>query len=108
VTRHVGVLSSLRTRFFACALLLVVACGGAHSPPPTVSLRLRGSPPDASVTIDDEFVGPLNVVMVRGVALPKGTHRVTVEAQGYLPFDKAIEAKDQPVQLDVQLVPIPD
>jgi len=79
-----------------------------HSRLPTVSMRMQGSPPDATVTIDDEYVGPLAVVAVRGVALPVGTHRISVEAQGYFPWDKIVEAKDKPVMLSVTLVAIPD
>jgi hypothetical protein len=79
-----------------------------HAKSPTVSLRMQGAPPDARVTIDDEYVGPLSVVMVRGVALPVGDHRITVEAEGYFPWDKIVEAKSELVRLDVRLVPLPD
>jgi hypothetical protein len=73
-------------------------------------MRMAGGPPNASVTVDDTFVGSLDVVSKRGVALPPGTHRVSVEAPGHLPWDKVIEAKEGegPVNLDVKLVPIPD
>jgi hypothetical protein len=83
-----------------------VACGGA--PGRTVSLRMGGTPPNATVTIDDQIVGSLDVVGAHGVALPPGQHRVTVEAPGYLPFDKLVDAKDAPVRVDVALVPVPD
>jgi hypothetical protein len=79
-----------------------------HAKTPTISLRLQGAPPEASVTIDDEYVGPLSAVMVRGVALPVGSHRISVEAQGYFPWDKIVEAKSEIVRLDVRLTPIPD
>ena len=96
----------------ALALLLAltsVACGPPAAPK-TVSMRMVGSPPNASVTVDDMFVGTLDVVSRRGVALPPGTHRVSVEAPGHLPWDKVIEAKEgqAPVQLDVKLVATPD
>lgn len=73
-------------------------------------MRLVGSPPNASVTIDDQFVGTLEVVVRRGVALPPGKHRVSVEAAGYLPWDQIVEAKEGagPVRLDVRLVRVPD
>jgi PEGA domain len=85
------------------------ACGHPREPK-TVSMRMVGSPPNASVTIDDIFVGRLDTVAARGVALPVGTHRVSVEAPGYLPWDKVVEAKEGagPVRLDVRLVAIPD
>jgi hypothetical protein len=95
------------------ALLLVVlfalACGPAREPK-TVSLRMIGSPPNASVTVDDQFVGSLAVVQARGVALPPGQHRISVEAAGFFPFDKIVEAKegDAPIRVDVQLTPVPD
>jgi hypothetical protein len=76
--------------------------------PPTVSLRMQGAPLEASVTIDDEYVGPLSVVMARGVALPVGPHRISVESEGYFPWDKIVEAKRDLLRLDVRLVPIPD
>jgi len=71
---------------------------------------MAGGPENASVTVDDQFVGTLDVVARRGVALPPGKHRVTVEAPGHLPWDKLVEAKegDAPIRLDVKLVPIPD
>ncbi len=91
------------------ALASLSACGPAGYPGgPKVSLRMRGGPARASVTIDDEYVGPLDVVAARGVALPRGQHRISVESPGYLPWDRIVEAKDQAVHLEVQLVPVPD
>jgi hypothetical protein len=92
-------------------LLFVVAAGcGPAKEPRTVSLRMIGSPPNASVTVDDQFVGSLAVVQARGVALPPGQHRVSVEAAGFFPFDQMVEAKegDGPIRLDVKLTPVPD
>lgn len=89
-------------------LALVLACAPAKAPR-TVSLRLVGAPSEATVTIDDSFVGRLEMVAARGVALPVGTHRVSIEAAGYLPWDRLVEAKEgQPVRLEAKLVPIPD
>lgn len=79
-----------------------------HAKAPTVSLRMRGAPPQATVTIDDHFMGPLDVVAARGVALVKGSHRISVEADGYFPWDKQIDARDKPVELEVRLVAVPD
>ena len=98
----------------AAALALVGALAsqacGPPAAPKTVSMRMVGGPPNASVTVDDTFVGTLEVVARRGVALPPGTHRVSVEAPGHLPWDKMIEAKEgqAPVQLEVKLVATPD
>jgi PEGA domain len=92
------------------ALALVLSCSPAPIPKTTVSLRMRGTPPDATVTIDDQILGALAYVEARGVALPPGKHRVTVQAQGFFPWDREVEAKegDLPIRLDVALVPIPD
>lgn len=99
---------SARRAALALAVTLI-ACGPAREPK-TVSLRVIGSPPEATVTIDDIFVGRLDMVIARGVALPVGTHRISVEAPGYLPWDRVVEAKEGagPVRLDIRLNAIPD
>lgn len=74
----------------------------------TVSLRASGNVPDATVTVDDQLVGSLRYVSRRGIALPPGKHRITVERPGYFPWDRLVEATEQPIVLDVQMVPIPD
>jgi hypothetical protein len=77
-----------------------------------VTLRLRAptkqTPRDASVIIDEEYVAPLWMVAARGVRLPVGTHRITVQKEGYFPWDKQVSADRLPITLDVELVPIPD
>jgi hypothetical protein len=95
--------------FFAALVLSACGAAGAGSAK-TVSLRMSGAPSDARVTVDDQIVGSLDMVQARGVALPPGTHRVSVEAPGFFPFDKLVEAKDgeKVVHLEVKLVPIPD
>jgi hypothetical protein len=101
-------------RSFALALALALSsshCGGAT--PPTTSLRLltaKGAPASARVTIDDEPVGSLRFVSERGVAMPPGKHRITIEAEGYLPWDAEVDAGDKGgmVKLDVTLVKVPD
>jgi len=100
----------MRASLLIClACLAFAACAPAQAPSaPTVSLRLKGSPPNATVTVDDLMVGPLDVVQAKGVALPPGKHRVSVEAAGYFPKDVVVEAKDAPVVLDVALVPVPE
>ena len=99
----------MRALVASFCVLAVVACGPPATPK-TVSMRVVGGPPNASVTVDDTFVGTFDVVARRGVALPPGTHRVSVEAPGHLPWDKVVEAKEgqSPVRLDVKLVPVPD
>jgi len=89
----------------------IASCAEPRSPrPPTVSLRMTGGPPEASVIIDEEAVGTLDVVAARGVALPPGVHHVTVRASGYFPWDREVEATvgSPPIRLDVTLTPVPD
>ena len=96
---------------FAALALLLAASGCVLNPPPrTTSLRFAGTPRDASVTVDDQYLGALAFVAQHGVALPPGRHRITVEKLGYFPWDKVVEASDgdPPVQLDVALTKIPD
>jgi hypothetical protein len=100
---------------YLLALVIGLALGGAScqifSPPGrTVSLRMRGERAcaEAEVTIDDQLIGPLGYVSVRGVAMPPGRHRITVEKRGFFPWDTVVEATEQPIYLDVVLVPIPD
>ena len=90
---------------FAATLALFAGCASA---PPQTHLTLTGNVPDASVTIDDQDVGTMKHVTKHGVALPPGTHRLTVEKQGYFPFDRLIESKGKTVSLKVELEPIPD
>jgi hypothetical protein len=86
-----------------------VAC--FPQPRAAVSLRLKRAPktpPDAFVTIDEEPLGSLAYVAARGVRLPLGSHRITIERTGYFPYDATIVASDQPIFLDIKLDPIPD
>ena len=89
-------------------LLGATAC--AETPPATTSLRVKGAAPDATVTVDEVYIGPFIYVARRGVALPPGKHRITIEKTGFFPWDRLVEAHDgdPPVQLDVTLAKIPD
>jgi hypothetical protein len=62
------------------------------------------------VVVDDQIVGTLEMVRARGVAMPPGNHRVTVERDGFFPFDTIVDAKEgeRVVHLEAKLVPIPD
>ena len=90
---------------------LLAACGAPGSgAKATTSLRMTGSPADARVVVDDQIVGTLDMVQARGVAMPPGNHRVSVEHEGFFPFDTIVEAKEgeKVVHLEAKLVPIPD
>jgi hypothetical protein len=68
----------------------------------------KKTPPDASVSIDEQYVGPLGYVAAHGVRLPEGEHRISVTKSGYFPWDRLIVADTHPIKLDVKLEPIPD
>jgi hypothetical protein len=95
----------------ALVFLFVVACGApGNGAKATTSLQMSGSPADARVVVDDQIVGTLDMVKARGVAMPPGQHRVTVEREGYFPFDTIVEAKEgeKVLRLEAKLVPVPD
>jgi hypothetical protein len=70
--------------------------------------RVKTTPWDAGVWIDEEFIGPLNYVAAHGVRLPVGKHRITVQKEGYFPWDRLVVSDREPIALDVVLEPIPD
>jgi hypothetical protein len=103
-----------RIRNAALAIAGAVA-GATCAPPgaapgPTMSLRLLGSPADATVIVDDQALGTLDFVAVHGVALPPGVHHLTVKAAGYFPWDHEVtaEAGAPLLRLKVALTPLPD
>lgn len=91
------------------AVLALSAC--VHTPRAVVPVALQrapSTPRDASVTVDEEYVGPLYLVAAQGLRVPVGKHRVTVSREGYFPWDRIIEADRSTVALAVKLVPIPE
>ncbi|MFW5740450.1 MAG: PEGA domain-containing protein [Myxococcota bacterium] len=78
--------------------------------PQTVSMRVHGEVPRATVHIDDRYIGSFAMVKRRGVALPPGKHRITVERTGYFPWDALVEVQegDPTLHLEVELKRIPD
>ncbi len=70
--------------------------------------RARNTPRDANVVVDEEYVGPLYLVATQGLRLTVGKHRVTVTRDGYFPWDRLVEADRTPIELAVELVPIPE
>jgi hypothetical protein len=93
------------------AVASLAGCAPAIAPTrPTVSLRVRGGPPSATVVVDEETLGTFDFVASRGVALPPGVHHLTVTAEGYFPWDREVTAKEgsPPIRLDVAMTRIPD
>ena len=101
-----------RTRASSTALLLVMAVTACvNTPRAVVPMRIQrtpGTPRDADVIVDEEYVGPLYLIATQGLRLPVGRHRVTVTSDGYFPWDRLVEADRSPIQLSVNLVPVPE
>ncbi len=103
--------SRLAPRAIVALALAMTAPGCMPQLRAAVSLRVvrkPHTPYDASVTIDEQYIGPLGYVAARGVRLPKGEHRITVEREGYFPYDKLVVAGHDAIRLEIKLVPIPD
>jgi hypothetical protein len=93
----------------AIALSLLSGCGPAVTPAVTLRVeRAPSTPRDASVTIDEQYIGPLAVVAARGVRLPIGKHRISIEKNGYFPYDALVTSDRDDVLLKVKLEPVPD
>jgi hypothetical protein len=70
--------------------------------------RDPATPKSALVYIDEQYIGTLAYIGKRGIKLPEGEHRVTVEKAGYFPYDQLVVSDREPIHLDVKLVKIPD
>ena len=104
-----GVTFGRRTRgLVSCMVLALAACRVHRAAVPLRLERVEPAPRDASVYIDEQFVGFLGVVAARGVRLPEGEHRITVEKVGYFPWDRIVVSDRQPIHLQVELRRIPD
>jgi hypothetical protein len=101
----------LRARARGIALGAALALAGCQAQRVAVRLsveRAAATPRDASVYIDEQFVGFLGVVAARGVRLPEGEHRITVEKVGYFPWDELVVSSRKPIHLKVELRKVPD
>ena len=106
-------MSLARERNLLCTLLLTAVLGMSCGPNlrGAVSLRVnisQAAPSDASVMIDEEYIAPLAYVAAHGVRLPEGEHRISVQKDGYFPWDKLVVAGRDPITLNVEMVRIPD
>lgn len=90
----------------------LLACLGWHCAAPRAAVPLRFdsrlAPSDARVYIDERYVGPLHWVAARGVRLPEGEHRISIERKGYFSWDQLVEARRAPIRVRVVLEPVPD
>lgn len=108
-----GFVSSTFERLSAAALALGIAFGSSACQVHRAAVRLNvaraaDTPRDASVYIDEQFVGFLGVVAARGVRLPEGEHRISVQKAGYFPWDRLVVSDRKPISLSVALRKIPE
>ena len=104
-----GVSAGARARrLLGCLGLALASCQAHRAAVPLTVERTTQTPRDASVYIDEQFVGLLGVVAARGVRLPEGEHRISVEKVGYFPWDRQVVSDRQPIHLKVELRRIPD
>lgn len=98
-------------------LVLALACTPALGGCVTMGLRSAvdlsvtvadGTPPDALVYIDGHYVGSLAAVAARGVRIPEGKHRFTVEKAGYFPVDTIILSRTHPIKLQIDMLRLPE
>jgi hypothetical protein len=92
----------------ACACVALAGCQETRAAVRLSVERAAATPRDASVYIDEQFVGFLAVVAARGVRLPEGEHRITIEKVGYFPWDERVVSDRRPITLKVELRKVPD
>ena len=104
-----GVSAGARARrLLGCLGLALASCQAHRAAVPLTVERTTQTPRDASVYIDEQFVGFLGVVAARGVRLPEGEHRISVEKVGYFPWDRLVISDRTPIALNVELRRIPE
>ncbi len=70
--------------------------------------RTESAPASALVYIDGTYIGRLGYVAKHGVRLPEGQHRISVEKNGYYPFDALVVSDRKPIHLRVEMLRLPD
>lgn len=107
----------LRGGFATCqwlgvaALLWAATACATQGLRPAVTLHVQRheeAPRSALVYVDEQYIGTLSYVAARGVRLPEGEHRVTVEKAGYFPYDVIVVSDREPIHLEVKLVRLPE
>ncbi len=107
-SHHVSLRRFLLCHTLTTATVLALTVGCLRAAVTLTLTPATGTPSDAKVTIDEQFVGLLGFVAARGVRLPEGEHRVTVEREGYFPYDQIVVSDRETLRLNVQLQRLPD
>ncbi len=102
-----------RLGILACGVLgaaMALGCAtmGLRSVVPMKVERPEGTPKDALVYVDEQYVGTLDLVAKNGMRIPEGEHRLSVEKNGYYPYDTIIVSDRDPIVVRVELLKLPD
>ena len=101
-------------RAFAIALSLAAAaaagCAGANGTVrgPTGGIKLRCTPAEATVYVDDEYRGACTLFARRALPLAPGDHRLQVDASGHFPYYGEVNTSGIVQTLEVELVARPE
>jgi hypothetical protein len=91
-------------------LFLLAGCGAARPAPEEVrgTVRFKGEPEDAELTVNEIRLGPIGMFKERGVLLRPGKQRIEVSKDGYFTQYRlvAVEA-GKLVEVEVRLREIP-
>ncbi|HZO16700.1 MAG TPA: PEGA domain-containing protein [Polyangiaceae bacterium] len=95
----------MMTRVALLLLLVTSACAKEE----LVFVRIQGQPGGALVYIDDRYIGRLEQLQARGIEMPEGEYRLTIQEVGYFPHDQLLLVNKSKVpRITVRLTPIPD
>lgn len=106
--RVAGITSLVLAGLLALGAALGCATMGLKSAVHLSLEREKDTPRRALVYIDEQFIGTLDYVAAKGVRLPEGKHRISVQKNGYYPFDALVESDRYPIHLRVALLRLPD
>ena len=94
-------------------VLFAVLGGGASACGPNTAsdvatLRVVSEPATARVYVDERFVGVGTVLAERPAGTTAGTHRVTVEADGFFPHDVEVALAPGETNIHIALRRVPE
>ncbi len=102
----------MRSRFHLPALLfalLLFGCGAAQRPEePRGTVRFKGEPKDAELTVNETHLGPIGMFEESGVRLRPGKQRVEVTKEGYFTAYRLVEVEaNKLIEMEIHLREIP-
>jgi hypothetical protein len=99
----------VKMRALSFMALLCAVSAQACTQEAQVMVRFQGEPGGALVYIEDRYIGRLEQLAARGIKMPAGEYRVTVEEVGYFPHDELVVVRPgRAPKVKIRLTPIPD